>query len=201
MPLLIFSVIQQLFLCMSASIMLTKICPTEDVENNKFRLAVIEYQSPDVTRPSPGSWKSLLHGRITLGHLRIVSSSCVEFACSPRVSQGRYPHKKHAVILVSLLPPPGQPGCLMEGKGIGWNNVFLPRATSYRGNSLSGEKKLLGLLMHRRKHEVSLLLSPGWQRECSAQDYIRQLTLGEKWVTKSWDNDFKKQQRLQIFYF
>ena len=40
------------------------------------------------------------------------------------------------------MPPPGQPGRLMEGNGSGWNNVFLPRATSYRGNSpLSGEKK------------------------------------------------------------
>ena len=74
----------------------------------------------------------------------------------------------------------------MEGKGTGWNNVFLPHATSSRGTSpLSGEKKQLGLLMPRRKHEVSPLLSPGWLRECSAQDYIRQLTLGEKWVTKS----------------
>ena len=87
--------------------------------------------------------------------------------------------KKHAVILVSILPPPGQPGRLMEGKGTGWNNVFLPRATSNRGNSpLSGEKKRLGLLMHRRKHEVSPLLSLGWQREFRAQDYIRQLTPG-----------------------
>ena len=41
-------------------------------------------------------------------------------------------------------------------------------------------KSQLGLLMHRRKHEVSPLLSPGWQRECSAQDFIRQLTSGEK---------------------
>merc|ERR1712212_363307 len=106
------------------------------------------------------------------------------------------PHKKHAVILVSILPPPGQPGRLMEGKGTGWNNVFLPRATSNWGISpLSGEKKRLGLLMHRRKHEVSPLLSPGWQRECSAQDHIRQLTLGEKWVTKSWGKKKKKKKK------
>merc|ERR1712212_238124 len=53
-----------------------------------------------------------------------------------------YPHKKHAVILVSILPPPGQPGRLMEEKGTGWNNVFLPHATSYWGISpLSGDKK------------------------------------------------------------
>ena len=66
---------------------------------------------------------------------------CVEFACSPRVPY-RYPHKKHAVIMVTITSPPGQPGHLMEGNGSGWNNVFLPRATSYRGNSpLSGEKK------------------------------------------------------------
>ena len=40
------------------------------------------------------------------------------------------------------LPPPGQPGRLMEGTGTGWNNAFLPRATSNQGNSpLSGEKK------------------------------------------------------------
>ena len=61
-------------------------------------------------------------------------SFCVEFACSPRV------HKKHAVILVSILPPPGQPGRLMEGKGTGWNNVFLPHITSNQA-SLSGDKK------------------------------------------------------------
>ena len=59
-----------------------------------------------------------------------------------RYTPSRYPHKKHAVILVSIMPPPGQPGRLMEGKGTGWNNVFLPRATSSWGNSpLSGEKK------------------------------------------------------------
>ena len=62
------------------------------------------------------------------------------------------------LILVSKLPRPGQPGRLMEGKGTGRNNVFLPRDMSGRGNSpLSGEKKQLGLLMHRRKHEVSPL--------------------------------------------
>merc|ERR1712212_138053 len=82
---------------------------------------------------------------------------------------GRYPHKKHAVILVSILPPPGQPGRQMEGKGGVWDNAFLPRPTSSQG-----------LLMHRRKHEVCLLLSPSWQRECSAQDYIREKTTGEK---------------------
>ena len=32
--------------------------------------------------------------------------------------------------MVSKLPPPGQPGRLMEGKGTRRNNVFLPRATS-----------------------------------------------------------------------
>ena len=84
----------------------------------------------------------------------------------------------------NLAPPPGQPGRLMEGKGTGWNNVFL-RYIQPGKLPQSGEKKRLGLLMPRRKHEVSPLLSPGWQRECSAQDYIRQLTLGEKWVTKS----------------
>ena len=56
---------------------------------------------------------------------------------------GLIPSQKHAVILVSILPPPGQPGRLMEGKGTGWNNVFLPRAASYQGNSpLSGDKKV-----------------------------------------------------------
>ena len=50
--------------------------------------------------------------------------------------------QKHAVILGSKLPPPGQLGRLMEGKGTGWNNVFLPRAKSNQGNSpLSGQKK------------------------------------------------------------
>merc|ERR1712142_1272821 len=85
---------------------------------------------------------------------------------------GRYPHK-NTVILVSIMPPPGQPGRLMEGKGNGWNNVFLPRATSKTEKSpLSGEKKKLGLLMHRRKHEVSPLSPQARQRESRAQDYI-----------------------------
>ena len=86
---------------------------------------------------------------------------------------GLIPSQKHAVILVSIMPPPGQPGRLMEGKGTGWNNVFLPRATSKPGKSpLSGEKKQLGLLMHRRKHEVSPLSPQARQRESRAQDYI-----------------------------
>ena len=99
----------------------------------------------------------------------MIQSECIKGCvrkCAPGVVRVR-------VILVSILPPPGQPGHLMEGKGTGWNNVFLPRATSSRGNSpLPGDKKQLGLLMHRRKHEVSLLSPQARQRESRAQDYI-----------------------------
>ena len=40
--------------------------------------------------------------------------------------------------------------------------------------------------------------SPGWQRECSTQDYIRQLTLGEKWDTKSWDINCSKKKKMSV---
>ena len=44
--------------------------------------------------------------------------------------------------VTSSIPCPLHQGRLMEGTGTGWNNVFLPRATSSQGNSpLSGEKK------------------------------------------------------------
>ena len=70
------------------------------------------------------------------------------------------------------------PAGASDGKGPHWNNMFFPRLTSSQEKSiLSDEKKWLGFLMHRRKHEVGPLLSQGWQRECIAQDYIRQLTL------------------------
>merc|ERR1712208_260980 len=69
---------------------------------------------------------------------------------SPRVVS--YPHKKYVVILVTKLPPPGQSGCLLEGKGTGWDNMFLPRATSNQGNSpLSGVKERLDTHTHEFK--------------------------------------------------
>ena len=81
----------------------------------------------------------------------------------------------------------------MEGKGTGWNNVFLPRDTSNQGNSpLSGDKKVSWLSCIEGGMS-SALISLGWQRECSAQDHL------DNWhwvknigVTKSWDKNYKE---------
>ena len=84
------------------------------------------------------------------------------------------------VILVSIMPPPGQPGRLMEGKGTGWNNVFLPRATSKPGKSpMSGEKKQLGLLMIEGITR-SVRCLPRLAEGRAESRITRQLALGEK---------------------
>ena len=114
---------------------------------------------------------------------------------SPRVNTLT---KKHAEILVSILPPPGQPGRLMEGKGTGWNNVFLPRATSNQGNSpLSGVKERLG---HSCMKEawVQVRRSPQVGGGCvEPRITLDNWHMGEKWVTKSWDKKCKKKKKKQ----
>ena len=93
---------------------------------------------------------------------------CVQLACSlllPRVDSLTKTCSHSDLCAAS----PSQLRCLMGGKGTGWNNVFIPCAAV---SPARVKRKQLGLFVHRRKHEFSLLLSPGWQR-CRIQDYVR----------------------------
>ena len=117
-------------------------------------------------------------------------SFCVEFACSPCVPQGSL----KSWLLFYL--PLASWGAWWSRKETSWNNVFLAFHALRSGRespSCHVKRKQLGLLMHRRKHEISPLLP---QVRGSVAPRIRL----DKWhrvkkigVTKSWDKNRRRE--------
>ena len=133
----------------------------------------------------------------TLGGVGDRASLCGVCMFSPSLL-GLIPSQKHALILVSIMPPPGQPGRLMEGKGTGWNNVFLPRATSKPGKSpMSGEKKQLGLLMIEGSTR-SVRCLPRLAEGEQSPGLLGNWHWVKKWVTKLWDRNYKEKKRITL---